>query len=223
MCFSVEADVALGVAVGVVGVDALRHVRRPAQLPLGALPIVFAAHQLNEAFVWWGLDGPLGAGAANTAAWIYLAVAFVIPLLVPVSAARIEPEPARRSVMWGFAVLGGFVGAVLLTALVRGGPNVRAEDLYLAYSVDIDYAGQLSVLYVIATCGAFLASSDRRIALVGALNLAAVSVLAWLLMSGAISLWCAWAAAVSLLIAGYLRAGANPVDAQRTPSDRVPT
>ena len=223
MCFSVEADVALGVAVGVVGIDALRHVRRSAQLPLAALPIVFAAHQLNEAFVWWGLDGPLGAGVATTAAWIYLAVAFCFPFVVPIAAARIEPDPARRSAMWGFAVLGGLVSAVLLAALVRGGPNVRAEDLYLAYSVDIDYGGQLAVLYVVATCGAFLASSDRRIALVGALNLAAVAVLAWLLMSGAISLWCAWAAAVSVLIAGYLRAGPTPLDAPRTPSDRVPT
>ena len=59
MCFSVEADVAIGLAVGVVGVDALRHVTRPQQWPLAALPIVFAAHQLNEAFVWWGLDGTL--------------------------------------------------------------------------------------------------------------------------------------------------------------------
>lgn len=210
MCFSVEVDLALGVAVGAVGVDALRHVTRPTQLPLAALPLVFAAHQLNEAFVWWGLDGTLDAGVANAAAWLYLFIAFLFPIVVPVAAARVEPDPARRSVMWGFAVVGGLVSAVLLTALVRGGPNLALQEFHIAYSVDIDYGGQLAVLYVLATCGAFLASSDRRIALVGALNLAAVIVLAWLLMSGAISLWCAWAAVVSVLIAGYLRTAPSP-------------
>lgn len=214
MCFSVEADVAIGIAVGAVGVDALRHVTRPAQVPLGALPLVFAAHQLNEAFVWWGLEGTLGAGIGSAAAWIYLAVAFAFPVVVPIAAARVEPDKVRRTVMWAFACVGGLVSTVLLVALVRNGPNARLEDLHIAYSVDIDHGGQLAVLYVLSTCGAFLASSDRRIALVGALNLVAVVVLAWLLMSGAISLWCAWAAVVSVLIAGYLRSSSTPRVAQ---------
>ncbi len=214
MCFSVEADVAIGVAVGVVGVDALRHVTRPAQWPLAALPLVFAAHQLNEAFVWWGLDGTFSSSVARWAAWIYLGIAFVLPALVPVTVALIEPERTRRRVMWAFAALGAMVSGVLLLALLRGGPNVREEPLHLAYAVDTGVGVQMAVLYVAATCGAFLASSDRRIALVGALNLAAVSVLAVLLMTGVISLWCAWAAVVSVLIDAHLRsAHARSADA----------
>jgi hypothetical protein len=205
MCFSVEADVAVGVAVGVVGIDALRHVTRPAQWPLAALPLVFAAHQINEAFVWWGLEGTLSSSIARLAAWIYLGVAFALPSVVPVTVALIEPDRVRRRVMWGFAALGAAVSAVLLVALVRGGPHVHIESLHLAYAVDTGFGVQLAVLYVLATCGAFLASSDRRIALVGLLNLLAVAVLAVLLMTGVISLWCAWAAVVSVLIASYLR------------------
>ena len=208
MCFSVEADETLGLAVGVVGVDALRHVSRPAQLPLAALPIVFAAHQLNEAFVWWGLEGTFSDTVATAAAWIYLLVAFVFPFVVPIAVALVEPEPARRRVMAGFGALGAVVSVVLIAALVRGGANATIEDLHISYSVDVAYGRQLAVLYVLTVCGAFLASSDRRIVLVGACNLAAVTVLGWFLMSGVISLWCAWAAVISVLIAGYLR---NPV------------
>lgn len=186
------------------------HVTRPAQLPLAALPLLFAAHQLNEAFVWWGLDGTLSVGVANAAAWLYLFVAFAFPVVVPIAAARVEPEHARRTVMWGLAALGAVVSVILVGALVRGGATVRLERFHIAYSVDIRYGIQLAVLYVLATCGAFLASSDRRIALVGAFNLAAVVVLAWLLMSGTISLWCAWAAVASGLIAGYLRSSPLP-------------
>jgi hypothetical protein len=212
MCFSVEADVAVGVAVGVVGIDALRHVTRPAQWPIAALPLVFAAHQLNEAFVWWGLDGTLSSSVGRVAAWIYLAIAFAFPTIVPTSVALIEPDRSRRRLMWGFAALGAAVSATLMIALLRGGPHVRQEPLHLSYAVDTGFGVQLAVLYVVATCGSFLASSDRRIALLGILNLLAVTVLATLLMTGVISLWCAWAAVVSVLIAAYLRATPGPAD-----------
>lgn len=205
MCFSVEADLALGVAVGVVGVDALRHVSRPAQVPLAALPLVFAAHQLNEAFVWWGLEGTLSATAARVAAWLYLLVAFSFPVLVPLAVALVEPDRARRRVMRAFGAVGAVVSAVLVAALVSGGPNASIQDLHISYSVDVRYGSQLAAVYVLATCGGLLASSDRRIVLFGVCNLVAVTVLGWFLMSGVISLWCAWAAVLSVLIAGYLR------------------
>jgi hypothetical protein len=37
--------------------------------------VVFAAHQLIEAFVWWGLEGELPAAIGRGAAWLYLAIA----------------------------------------------------------------------------------------------------------------------------------------------------
>ncbi|MEN3313893.1 MAG: hypothetical protein V7605_127, partial [Acidimicrobiaceae bacterium] len=52
MCFSPEADLVMGVAVGAVGVDALRQVRRPRELAIASLPVLLAAHQLTEVFVW---------------------------------------------------------------------------------------------------------------------------------------------------------------------------
>ena len=213
MCFSVEADVAIGLAVGVVGVDALRHVTRPQQWPLAALPIVFAAHQLNEAFVWWGLDGTLASSVARVAAWAYLLVAFLLPVAVPVAVSLVEPERRRRQLMWGCAALGSIVSTALIVALVRGGPEARIEHLHIAYAVDISFGDGWALLYVVATCGAVVASSNRRIALLGLLNLVAVAVLASLLLTGVVSLWCAWAAVVSVLIAGYLRSAPAPTAA----------
>jgi hypothetical protein len=67
MCFSPEVDVGAGLVVGAIGIDAVRHVRRPEERWLAALPLVFAVHQLVEAFAWWGLQGrapqPLGEAA----------------------------------------------------------------------------------------------------------------------------------------------------------------
>ena len=62
---------------------------------------------------------------------------------------------------------------------------------------------------MIATCGALLASSYRDLELLGALNLVAVPVLAWLTLSGFVSLWCFWAAIVSVVIDLHLRRVTN--------------
>lgn len=205
MCFSAEADIALGVVVGAVGIDALRHVTRPAQWPIASLPVLFAAHQLNEVFVWWGLDGPFSSTTADVAAWIYLFVAFVLPVIVPVAVALVEPDRVRRNVMVSLLVPGGLASVVLVGALIRNGADARIAEFSIVYGVGIDRAVELTGLYVLATCGAFLVSTDRRMVAVGAVNLVAVGLLAWLLVDGLVSLWCAWAAVVSVLIAGYLR------------------
>lgn len=213
MCLSAEVDLALGTAVGLVGIDALRHVTRPRQWPIAALPLLFGIHQIVEAVVWWGLDGTVPHQLGRFATWTYLIVAFILPTLIPVAAARLEPDAHRRPVMWACAAVGAAVSAVLLAALVQGGPQVTEGSLHLDYRITVSGGGVLAVLYVAVTCGAFLASSDRRIALVGLANLAAVVVLSWLQYHGVISLWCAWAAVVSFLIAADLRAKAHQVSA----------
>jgi hypothetical protein len=54
VCFAPEADLVTGVVVGVVAIDAVRHVQRRAELPLAAIPVVLAGHNLVEAVVWLG-------------------------------------------------------------------------------------------------------------------------------------------------------------------------
>jgi len=205
MCFSPEADAALGLAIGVVGIDALRHVSDRRQIPLAALPILFAAHQLIEVLVWWGLDGTVASWVGRTGAYLYLVIAFLLPVVIPIASLAIESDRRRRRVMGALAALGAVVSVVLLTALVRNGLWAEADGLHVSYSVGVERGRLFTVLYVIAACGAFLVSSQRRIAVVGWLNLLAVTILAWLTVDGVISLWCAWAAVTSVLIAAYLR------------------
>ena len=48
MCFSAEADLVTGIVVGAVGIDALRHVRKPHQIALAATPAIFALHEIDR-------------------------------------------------------------------------------------------------------------------------------------------------------------------------------
>ena len=205
MCFSAEADLVAGVVVSGVGVEALRHVQHRREAAVAALPLLFGAHQLTEAFVWWGLDGDVSGSTGDLAAKAYLVFAFILPVLVPAAMLLLEDDHGRRRRVVPFVVLGGVVSAWLLAALANGPVAVSDAGSYVAYDVGLRYGGPVAVAYVIATCGPLLLSSRRRLVIYGALNLGAVTVLAWLLAEGVVSLWCAWAAVTSVMIVIHLR------------------
>jgi len=205
VCFSPEVDLAAGLVIGAVGLDALRHVRNPAERPLSELPVVLAGHQLIEAIVWWGLQGKVPAALGHTAEWLYLAIAFgVLPILVPVAVGALDPVVHRlRTGM--FLAVGIAVAVALMNAMVRGPIVATINGHYVSYHVGLWHGGTLVVLYVLATCGSLLASGRGHVRAWGAINLAAVAVLAWVNTAGFISLWCLWAAITSITIAAHLR------------------
>jgi len=207
VCFSPEADAVVGGLILGVGVDALRHVGAPKQIPLAALPILFGLHQLSEAFVWWGLQGDVPNWVERATMWIWLLFAFVaLPALLPIAVDLVERSKVRRRVISAFAGLGVAVAIALAINIFRGPIGAEIEGHRVAFQVDaVSHGGLLTTLYVVATCGALLACSYREIATIGMLNLIAVPVLMWLTVSGFVSLWCFWAAIVSIVIAWHLR------------------
>ncbi|MCK9899761.1 hypothetical protein CC117_01575 [Parafrankia colletiae] len=215
MCFAPEADVVAAVAIGAVGVDALRHVRDRAAWPLAALPVLFAAHTLTEAFVWWGVRGDFvdpGASAAtrSAATAVYLAFAFVIlPVYVPVVMLALERSPARQRAGAAVLAAGVVCAAWLAAALVTGPVRARADEHHITYTVDL-WAGSVPIaLYLVSTCGVLLLSGQPFLRRFGAVNLVAVAALAWVSTAAVTSLWCLWAAATSVSIAWHLRARAG--------------
>lgn len=212
MCFSPEVDLIAGVAVTGMGIDALRHVDQPNERLLASLPVVFGTHLVVEAVVWWGADGTVPEAVGDAAAWLYLAVAFaLVPWFVPLAIRALEPHRIRRGLMGDLAMIGAVIGAVLMYGVIRGPVLVTDAGRYLDYDVPLPIGGYLVAGYVLATCGALLISSDRRMVLFGRVNLAAVVALAALLSSGLISLWCVWAAITSGVVVGLLR-GAHADD-----------
>jgi hypothetical protein len=207
VCFSAEADVVGGLVIGGIGVDAYRHLRgRNNHLLLATLPLLLGAHQLVEAFVWWGTEGSVPHDVGRVALWIYLLIAFVVlPMFVPIAVLVLEPTSRRRWHMAPFVALGAGVSAVLLWAMLRAPIDVAARPYHLSYSVSISRGGLVVALYVAAVCGALLFSGYRHVEIFGVANLVAVAVLAWLTIDGFASLWCGYAAVSAGAIALHMR------------------
>jgi hypothetical protein len=215
MCFSAEADLVMGTLIAGVGIDAVRHIDKPRHALMASIPFVFGLHQIIEGFGWLGLEGQLPQTIGVRASWIYLFVAFgVVPLLVPLAEYLSEGDSNRRRGIVPFIVAGFVVATVLTRAIVTGPVRAEIAGLYISYQATaLTHGGEWAVLYVIATCVPLLVSSNRRIAAFGVANLAVVTLLAALLVQGVISLWCAWAALTSVVIALHFRATPRP----RTP------
>jgi hypothetical protein len=209
MCFSPQADLVGGLAISAIGVDVVRHVhKRRDHMALAALPLVLGAHQLDEAFVWWGQQGHVPSAVGTVALWIYLLIALVLlPTFVPLAVYSLEPEKRRKRLMAPFVVIGVVVSAWLLAAMVRGPVSVTVHPYHLSYTINSRYGLLVVTLYVVACCGTLLFSGYRHVVFFGALNLVAVAVIAKLTVDGFASVWCGWAAVTSGAVALHMRFG----------------
>ena len=207
MCFSPVGDLAGGVVVTAIGIDACRHLKgRPENLAIAGFPLLLGLHQVDEAFVWWGLQGHVSTQVGRVAMWIYLVFALVVlPVLVPTLLAVFEHSRRRR---WRYVALRGprrvrVGGPARVDA--RGSPDRAPRRVPPRLLHRATPRGRLIGLYIVATCGPLLASGRRVLVWFGVANLVAVLALALLCASGFTSLWCFYAALVSGAIALHLR------------------
>jgi hypothetical protein len=214
VCFSAEGDLAAGVVVVAIGVDACRHLRgRKEFFFVATLPLLLGLHQIDEAFVWWGLRGMVSTQVGTVAMWSYLLFALVLlPMLVPLLVLGLEQTRAMRWRIAPFVGLGTAVGIFLLVTMLRTSPTVELASHHLAYSIGLQHGILIVGLYIAATCGALLASGFRQLFWFGVANLIAAVTLARLSADGFTSLWCLYAALASGAIALYLRMSPPPVE-----------
>ena len=207
MCFSPQADVAGGLVICAIGIDAVRHVRQRRELlALAWIPLLLGAHQFIEALVWLWLQGQVPRGIGHVALWAYLLIAFVVlPVFVPLSVVALEPTTRRKWMMAPFALIGAVIAVILLAAMVRGPVGVQLAPYHLSYGLRVTDGFLIVALYVVAVCGPLLMSGYRNVVIFGIVNLVAVIVIARLTVAGFASVWCAWAAVSSAAIALHCR------------------
>jgi len=207
MCFSPQADVAGGVLICAIGVDAIRHIRQRREfIALAWIPVLLGAHQFIEALVWLWLQGHLPRGIGHVALWAYLLIAFVLlPVFIPLAVIALEPTPRRKLMMVPFALIGTAVAVILFAAMAAGPVTVKLAPYHLSYGIRLSDGFGVVALYVVAVCGPLLVSGYRNVVLFGVVNLVAVAVIARLTVSGFASVWCGWAAISSAAITLHCR------------------
>jgi len=206
VCFSASADFVGSAVLGTIGVATLREVRHPRELLLAAMPCLFAAHEFVEGFVWLGLDGTFSSQVAHNAGAAYVLYAQgILPFLLPLSVYLIEPTRRQRRRMLGFVILGGVLALYLLWGLIAYPLAISEQAHSILYVNVITTTTLVAVLYVVATCGSLFFSGFRALVELGWYNLVGLLVVSLVKRYAFTSVWCAYAAAVSVIIYFFFR------------------
>ena len=166
-------------------------------VPLAAIPVLLGIHQLIESRIWSQSAGP-GSVIRGTAVTIWASIAFVVlPVLVPV--ALLCAERQRRRIQYAAAVVGLPVAVVMAFSLADG---ARALDRghVMEYSTGVPMFPLVLSGYLLATCLPFLTSPEPTLRELGVGLVVGAAVATTIDRLAFASLWCAFAAIVSMLI-----------------------
>jgi hypothetical protein len=206
VCFSASANFVGSAVIGAIGVVTITEVKHRRELLFAAMPCLFALHQFTEGFVWLGLDGRLPPIVTHDVAAAYILYAQgLLPFLLPLSVLLIEPTRARRRRMLDFTLLGAALTVYLLWGLIAYPLHVSAAAHGIVYTNQITTTAVVAVLYVVATCGALFFSGFRILVVLGGLNLIGLLTVMVVRRYEFTSLWCAYAAVVSVIIYFFFR------------------
>jgi hypothetical protein len=210
MCFSATANFVASAVLGTIGVATLREVKHRRELLFAAMPCLFAIHQFTEGFVWLGVDHRLASIVTHDAGAFYVLYAQgLLPFLLPLSVLLIEPTVRRRRRMLGFVTLGSLLTVYILWGLIAYPLQVYAAGHGIVYLNQITTTTVVAVLYVIATCGALFFSGFHDLIVLGWLNMVGLLVVMAVRRYEFTSLWCAYAAVVSVIIYFFFRRSSN--------------
>jgi hypothetical protein len=204
MCFSATANFVGSGVLGALGVVTLTKVKHRRELLFAALPTMFAVHQFIEGFVWLGLDGILSpAVTRNMGAAFVLYAQGLLPFLIPLAVLLFEPDMKSRRRMLPFLAVGTGTTVYMLWALIAYPLHIFVKAHSIVYINDGTNNTVLAVLYVISTCGSLFFSKVRDMVIFGAANLTILLVVLAVKRYAFTSLWCAYAAAASVIILAY--------------------
>ena len=204
MCFSAAANFVGSGVLGAVGVATLTKVKHRRELLFASLPTLFAIHQFIEGFVWLGLDGVLSPDTTHKmgAAFVLYAQG-LLPFVIPLSVLLFEPDRKSRRRMLPFLAIGTATALYMLWALIAYPLEIFVRSNSIVYINHGTNNTLLAVLYVVSTCDSLFFSKVRDMVVFGAVNLAILLVVMAVKRYAFTSLWCAYAAAASVIILAY--------------------
>ena len=201
MCFSATASFTGAAILAAVGIATVRQVRAPRTLLFASAPLLFALHQFCEGLVWLGLEGRIGKLALDHVSFLFTLYAQgLLPFLMPAAVALMEPAGWRRRVIVGLTGIGAIAAAWDAYGLVFVPSRVFVDHFSIAYRNPLTGNLWISLLYILATCGALLLSTHRVVRVYGLVNVVALTIVQIVKSYAFASTWCFYAAIMSVMI-----------------------
>lgn len=216
MCFS--ATVSYGAAAVLVsaGLHATSLARQLSArwVLIALIPLFFGIQQAFEGRVWQVLATEGASAAVPFAVGFHFFSHFLWLWWIPLTSSMVEPAPRRRRLFLAIAVFGLLAGGLVFGALLLH-PHwltIEVEGHSLVYSISSPYRWKVpvrlppaSALYALIILVPLFGSSLRHLRVFGALILGSIVVASLIRGYAFVSVWCFFAAVLSLWLVITLR------------------
>jgi len=224
MCFSATASFSVAAILLTTGTHAVRLAKGlpPAYMQWALIPVLFAVQQICEGMVWLHLD----AGNADAALPFALGFHFFSHFLwlwwLPLCSYQIEQcqigqnnksSQFRQWLFGGIALFGIFAGSLVYAVMLLHPEwmSVTVREHSLIYDFSAPYQGTIDMpftpmmLYGLIILVPLLFSSHRLIRIFGVLVILSMALAGVTYNKAFVSVWCFFAAALSLYLVYMLR------------------
>jgi len=194
---------ALGLT-GAAGLVAVARAQRLKDLPLAAVPFLFAGQQGIEGALWLSLPVAPEGAASSIFTYLFLILAKSIwPAYAPLAVFMVEPNQGRRRLLAVCAAAGAVAALYFLGSIFSSPHSAIIESGHIVYSAEPNLPMVISLLYLLATVVAPLLSSQRMVLLFGAIVFVGSIVTYLFYWEAYTSVWCFFAAAGSVVILAH--------------------
>ena len=200
MCFSATASFVAGATLSTIGVATITKVKQRSELPFAMIPLLFGMQQIIEGILWltFSHDAPV---LKQTMTYIYSLFSHVLwPIYVPFAFRVLETTPWRRTAMLWFQAAGLAAGLYLLYFIVTRPVVAAIVGQHIVYESPHFFIVPVILLYVASTCFTGTVSSHTFVRLFGGLALLSFIATYFFAANALVSVWCFFAAILSLLI-----------------------
>ena len=169
------------------------------------IPLLFGIQQLTEGVIWltFSYDAPI---LKETMTYLYSVFSHVLwPIYVPLAVGIMEAVRWRKNAIFAFGVAGLAVGLYLLYFIVATPMVAEVVGRHIVYDSPHFYLIPVMIVYLAATCISTFFSSHGFVKLFGVLMLLSFVAAYIVHVMALVSVWCFFAAILSLLIYVHLR------------------
>jgi len=203
MCFSATASFTAGVVLTTAGIGILKKAKKKREVPFAAIPLLFGIQQIIEGFVWLSLkwDNTVLNSIMSHAFFLFSNIGW--PIFVPLAVLGLETVWWRRGIISFFELVGFSVAAFFVSFMLTSPILGAVKDHCIVYSYPSAHLNTVVVMYVVAVCGSFFASSNKEVNFIGLLVLASFVVTYLFYAEALVSVWCFFAAVLSIFVYRY--------------------
>jgi hypothetical protein len=205
MCFSAGASFGAAAVLSIVGAVTVIKARTIPQGMFAAIPFIFSIQQVAEGMLWLSFNNEDMPGR-SLFTYVFLVFAIMFwPVWIPFSMRLLENDVTRKKILTMILIAGTIVSAGFACIILLYPLEAVATHHHIQYKLHLPPAINnlmwlFNILYFTTTIISTFISSTKRMKLLGIVFIAAYLFAIYFYNEAVLSVWCYFAALLSIVI-----------------------